>query len=166
MVEESLEPGRFIGDFMVQTGGAFATYAVGRLTGKPRVAHIGAELFRAQLVAQGTSQVLKISTRRTRPDGTRLSFPSGHTAAAFATASVLHTELGWKVGVPAYALAAMVGVSRMQADRHFVSDVVAGGAVGLLAGRSVTFGRGNTRFALRPTAMPGGIGISIGRASN
>jgi membrane-associated phospholipid phosphatase len=162
-VEESLEPGRLVGDFMMQAGGAIATYAVGRLVNKPRVAVIGAELFRAQLVAQSTTQVLKISTRRIRPDGTRLSFPSGHTSAAFATAAVLQSELGWKAGVPAFAVAAWVGVSRMQADRHYFSDVVAGATVGLLAGRSVTFGHGNGRFTLRPSLIPGGAGITIGR---
>jgi membrane-associated phospholipid phosphatase len=53
----------------------------------------------------------------------------------------------------------------MQADRHYMSDVIAGATVGLLAGRSVTVGHGSSRFTLRPTAMPGGIGISIGRDS-
>jgi len=162
-VEESLEPGRLVGDFMMQAGGAIATYAVGRLANKPRVAVIGAELFRAQLVAQATTQALKISTRRLRPDGTRLSFPSGHTSAAFATAAVLQSELGWKAGVPAFAVAAWVGASRMQADRHYFSDVVAGATIGLLAGRSVTFGHGRGRFTLRPSVLPGGAGITIGR---
>jgi membrane-associated phospholipid phosphatase len=162
-VEESLEPGRFVGDFMVQAGGALATYAVGRLTNNSRVAVIGAELFRAQLVAQATTQALKISTRRIRPDGTTLSFPSGHTSAAFATAAVLQSELGWKAGVPAFAVAAWVGASRMQADRHYFSDVVAGATIGLLAGRSVTFGHGRGRFTVRPSILPGGAGITIGR---
>jgi membrane-associated phospholipid phosphatase len=165
-VEETLEPGRVIGDFVTQTGGAFAAYAIGRLTNKPRVATIGAELFRAQLVAQGTTQVLKMTTGRIRPDGSSYSFPSGHTAAAFATATVLQSELGWKVGIPAYAVAALVGASRVQADRHYFSDVVAGATVGLLAGRSVTFGGGSMRFTMKPTVMPGGIGISIGRPNS
>jgi membrane-associated phospholipid phosphatase len=162
-LEESLEPGRFVGDFMVQTGASFATFAIGRLTNKPRIATLGAELFRAQLVAQTTTQALKLATRRVRPDGTRLSFPSGHTSSAFATATVLQSEFGWKAGVPAYAVAAWVGVSRMQADRHFFSDVVAGATIGLLAGRSVTVGHGASRFTLRPAAIPGGIGVSVGR---
>lgn len=160
-MEEALQPGKLVGDFLTQTGGAFAVFAIGHAMHQPRVARIGAEIFRAQIVAQGTVQALKLATRRTRPDGTTLSFPSGHTAAAVATATVLHGEFGWKAGVPAYAVAAWVAASRVKADRHYLSDVIAGATVGLLAGRSVTVGKGAARFSLQPAAVPGGIGINL-----
>jgi membrane-associated phospholipid phosphatase len=160
-MEEALEPGQFVGGALFQSGAAFATYAVGRAIHQPRVANIGADLVRAQIVAQGATQAIKFSARRTRPDGTILSFPSGHTASSFATATVLQSHLGWKVGIPAYAMATWVAASRVQMERHFVSDVIAGATVGILAGRSVTFGRGSARFALTPTAVPGGLGVSV-----
>ena len=157
------KPGKTAGSFLAQSGGALATYAAGRIRHSPRVAEVGASLFRAQMVAQTTTQAIKFAANRTRPDGTGRSFPSGHSAAMFATATVFQSEFGWKAGAPAYVAASWVAASRVQANKHFISDVVAGATVGILAGRAVTFGRGNTRFAMSPVAVPGGIGISFNR---
>lgn len=159
-VDDVFEPGQVVGGFLVQAGAAVGAYALGRATDHERLATVGAHLFRAQIVAQTTTQTIKFATGRTRPDGTKLSLPSGHSAAAFATASVLQSDLGWKAGVPAYAIATWVAASRVQMKRHYVSDVVAGAAVGILAGRSVTVGRGSARFSLSPTVVPGGVGVS------
>ena len=73
-----------------------------------------------------------------RPDGGSLSFPSGHTAGAFAGASYLHYRYGWKWGLPAYAAAAVVGYSRVEADRHYWYDVVGGAAIANLFAFVVT----------------------------
>ena len=162
-VNEVFAPGQQVGSFAVQTSAAFATYFVGRALHNSRVATVGAELVRAQIVSQTATQLIKLSAQRTRPDGTTLSFPSGHTASAFATASVLHQEFGWKAGIPAYAVAAWVGASRMEGKRHYFSDVLAGATLGILAGRSVTVGRGGARFELSPMAAPGGIGVNFVR---
>jgi membrane-associated phospholipid phosphatase len=158
-----LKPGAVVGGMVFQTSTAVATYALGRATHQPRLAILGADLVRAQLVSQATTQAIKGAVRRTRPDGTMLSFPSGHTASSFATATVLHSHFGWKVGLPAYAMASWVAASRVQMKRHYISDVITGATVGLLAGRSVTFGRGSTRCAVRPRAGPGGGGVSLTR---
>jgi len=160
-----MSPGAIVGAFEVQLAGAIAVYAAGRINDSSRVARIGAELFRAQVVSEATSQVLKLATGRTRPDGTSMSFPSGHSASMFATATVLQSELGWKVGVPAYAAAAWVAASRVEGRRHYLSDVVAGATVGIIAGRSVTVGVGNARFSLGPMAVPGGMGVSFTKIS-
>jgi membrane-associated phospholipid phosphatase len=154
-------PGTIVGGFEVHTAAALALYITGRANDSSRTARLGAALFRAQLVSQGTAQILKLASNRTRPDGTSLSFPSGHSASMFATATVLKSEFGWKAGVPAYAAAAWVAASRVQGNRHYLSDVIAGATLGILAGRSVTFGTGNTRFALGPMAVPGGLGVSF-----
>ena len=156
----AMKPGKHAGGFLVQAGGAMATYAIGRATDSPKVTSIGASLFRAQVVAQTTTQAIKFAVRRTRPDGTSLSLPSGHTAAAFATASALQSELGWKVGAAAYGAAAWVAASRVQARRHYLSDVIAGATIGIMAGRSVAVGNGKMRFALSPMPVPRGIGVS------
>ena len=153
--------GKTVGSFVVQTGSAFSVYLAGRISGSERVAGLGAELFRAQVVSQTVTQGIKFAARRTRPDGTMLSFPSGHTSSAFATASVLHGNFGWKVGIPAYAMAAWVGASRMQMQRHYLSDVIAGATIGILAGRSVSFGMGGKHFAVSPIAAEGGIGVGV-----
>jgi hypothetical protein len=159
--KDSLAAGETLGGAQVQMGAAVATYAIGRITRNPKVGRIGADLIRAQLVSQTITQTIKFSVNRTRPDGTSLSFPSGHTSSAFATAAVLQRHLGWKAGIPAYAAAGYVAASRIQMKRHYLSDVAFGAAIGLMAGRTVTIGRGDARFAVAPAAAPGGVGVNV-----
>ncbi|HHV54187.1 MAG TPA: phosphatase PAP2 family protein [Firmicutes bacterium] len=74
---------------------------------------------------------LKYGLDAPRPNGGRQSFPSGHTAAAFAGAAFLHRRYGLRYGVPAYALATLVGVSRVTSRNHWIPDVIAGAAIGI-----------------------------------
>lgn len=78
---------------------------------------------------------VKYSVKRLRPDNSRRnSFPSGHTATAFMTATMLHKEYGWKspwFSIGGYTAAAVTGVSRIMNNRHWMSDVVAGAALGI-----------------------------------
>jgi membrane-associated phospholipid phosphatase len=112
-------------------------------------------------VTQALTAAVKTTVRRIRPDGTHYSFPSGHSAVTFASATVVQRHFGWKAGVPAYALATYVAASRIQAKRHYLSDVTLGAAIGIAAGRTVTIGRGDRRFAVAPMAVPGGGGIGL-----
>ena len=154
-------PGETVGSAAAQMAGAIAVQVIGHASGSRRVAAVGSDLVRAQIVSQLVTQGIKFSVRRTRPDGTQYSFPSGHTATSFATATVLQRHFGWKVGVPAYAMATYVAASRVQVKRHFLSDVTMGAAIGIVGGRSVTVGRGDARFALAPAAVPGGAAIQF-----
>jgi membrane-associated phospholipid phosphatase len=153
--------GETAGGARVQIAAALGTYAFGQISRQHRVAAIGADLIQAQILAQTMTASIKMSVGRTRPDGTQYSFPSGHSSVTFATATVLQRDLGWKVGIPAYALASYVAASRVQDRRHFLSDVTFGAAIGIVAGRSVTLGSGNAKFAVAPSATPGGGGISF-----
>ena len=78
---------------------------------------------------------IKYSVGRQRPDGTSYnSFPSGHTATAFMTATLLHKEYGWRspwFSIGGYTAAAITGVSRLMNNRHWMSDIVAGAAIGI-----------------------------------
>lgn len=76
---------------------------------------------------------LKRAVDRERPDGGGLSFPSGHTSGAFSGASYLHYRYGWEYGLPAYLTAAAVGYSRVVADKHYWTDVLAGAAIANLS---------------------------------
>ena len=58
-------------------------------------------------------------------------------------------------------MASYVAASRLAENKHFLSDVVFGAAVGLAAGRTVTFGMGSTRFELSPLAAQGGAGVQV-----
>ncbi len=59
------------------------------------------------------------------------SFPSGHTSAAFATATLISLQYKkWYVAVPSYTWASLVGYSRIAKGVHYPSDVVAGALVG------------------------------------
>lgn len=63
------------------------------------------------------------------------SFPSGHTTAAFATATALTLSYQkWYVAVPAYIYAGFVGYSRMRLGMHFPTDVLGGMIVGIGSG--------------------------------
>jgi membrane-associated phospholipid phosphatase len=160
-LEDTFESGSVIGGLPFQLGGAFATYTLGRVTNNPRLVNVGAELVRAQTVAQTMAWAMKYSIRRTRPDGSSFSFPSGHASVSFASATVLQRNFGWKVGIPAYSVASYVAASRIQMKRHYLSDVAFGAAVGVLAGRTVTVGRGRARLFVSPLAAPGGGGIAF-----
>jgi membrane-associated phospholipid phosphatase len=160
-VDETLDAGSVIGGGTIQFSAALGTYAIGRIAGKNELAHLGADLFRAQVVTTALTQGIKFAADRTRPDGSSYSFPSGHTSSAFATAAVIQRHYGWKVGLPAYALAGYVGGSRLAENRHYLSDVLFGAAIGIIGGRAVTFGHGSHQFALTPIAVPGGAGVGL-----
>lgn len=77
--------------------------------------------------------ILKPIVNRKRPDGGSWSFPSGHTASAFAGAAFFQRRYGWEYGIPAYIFAGFVGYSRVYAKRHWTTDVLAGAALGIAA---------------------------------
>lgn len=160
-LDETFEAGQTIGGVRFQLGGALAAYTFGRLTGSPRVTSVGIDLIQAQVLSQAMTAGVKFSARRTRPDGHAFSFPSGHASVTFASATVLQRHFGWKVGIPAYGVASYVAASRIQMRRHYLSDVAFGAALGIAAGRTVTIGHGNTRFAVSPMAAPGGGGVAF-----
>ena len=81
---------------------------------------------------------IKYTAREQRPDGsTRNSFPSGHTATAFAAATILHKEYGltrspW-YSIGGYMMATATGCMRVLNNRHWVSDTFAGAGIGILS---------------------------------
>jgi membrane-associated phospholipid phosphatase len=93
-------------------------------------------------------QVLKVATGRERPDleGGRGrffkgkdGFPSGHVTETWAFASLISHEYAGSKIVPviAYGLATTVSVARFTGRKHYVSDIVAGGAMGWFIGKYV-----------------------------
>jgi membrane-associated phospholipid phosphatase len=163
--ETFFNPGQTLGSVYVQSGGAFITYVIGRTSSNEKVKHLGTDMLSAQIVAQAVTVALKVSTRRERPDGSnKHSFPSGHASTTFATATVLQRHLGWRAAVPTYTLATYVAMSRLQENRHFLSDVVFGSALGIVAGRTTTR-HGRAHWAFIPDVSPGRVGFLVSRLS-
>lgn len=93
-------------------------------------------LLKGELLLSGIVFASKYTFHNLRPDGsTYNSFPSGHTAQAFAAATFLTEEYGstykWMPYV-AYAAASSVGGLRMANNRHYISDVLMGAGIGIL----------------------------------
>jgi len=153
--------GDWLGNGWVQSGGAVATYALGLITHRPQVVHLGGDLIRAQALNAVLTTTIKVSAERTRPTGARRAFPSGHTSATFASAAVLHAHYGWRAGVPAYAAAAFVGWSRVRDRDHWLSDVAFGAAVGIISGRTVAARHQRRGFIIVPAATKGGAALTV-----
>jgi membrane-associated phospholipid phosphatase len=156
------QSGNMIGSFMFQIGAGFATYGAGKAMHNQKVAFVGRDIVRAQILSQTLVQVLKYTVRRDRPDHSNdKSFPSGHAASAFATATVLNRHYGWKIGVPAYALGSYVALARMSWNRHHASDVVMGAGFGIASARTVTVGVGKSKFNLGVQPQTGGASLNF-----
>ena len=115
-----------------------AMFTAGRFSDHARFRALTYDMVDAVIVNFGYSEVIKAAVGRERPNGeNNQSFPSGHASNAFTIATVTQRHYGWKLGVPAYVIAGFVGASRIQQDKHYVSDVVAGATLGYIVGRTV-----------------------------
>lgn len=122
----------------VQFGSAGLAYSAGRLLSDPELVRTSELMLESLCVAGVATAVLKGATRRRRPDGSnRQSFPSGHASGSFALATVAGLRHGWKAGLPAGLLAAYVSWSRVEVNRHYVSDSLFGAALGAVAAHAV-----------------------------
>lgn len=163
--------GQWVGSAYVQFGSAVGLWAVGRYIvpteGEPKTnkySEVGFDLLRAQILSGVLVQGMKVSFQRDRPSGACCAFPSGHSAAAFAAAAVLERHLGYRLSWPALVGATYVATSRLVDDRHFLSDVVFGAAVGTASGWTVVGTRGRRRpVVIQPIPVRGGMMIAVMR---
>jgi membrane-associated phospholipid phosphatase len=95
----------------------------------------------------GLTEGFKHLVRRQRPDvSDLLSFPSGHTSMSFCAATLIACDAGPALGIPAYGVAFLTAFSRVESGKHFVSDVLAGAALGTavaIAVDALHFGNGS-----------------------
>jgi membrane-associated phospholipid phosphatase len=146
------------------TVGGLAVYAVARIAKQETIADIAFHTAASVAAASLTAQVIRGPLGRTRPrDADRpfdnqydfhfmkgfgnfenRAFPSIHSASGFAAAAALVSETKrrkpgatWYVAIPAYALAATPGLSRMYLGQHWASDIFAGAFLGTFYGMRV-----------------------------
>lgn len=143
---DAVEPLGLAYSFVVLGG----MYAGGWALDRPGLRRTAVEAGAASAVAFGVVvPLLKVAFGRHRPeDGLgpheldpfsgSYSFPSGHSTQAFALASVIAGESPHAaVDVLAYGLAASVGAARIYHDVHFLTDVLAGAALGTVVGHTM-----------------------------
>jgi membrane-associated phospholipid phosphatase len=165
--------GKWVGSAYVQIGSAVGLWAIGRYVMPPaadgrrtnKVSHLGFDLIRAQIVSQVITHGIKVSVRRDRPTGECCAFPSGHAASAFAAASVLERHLGGRGTWPAVIGAGYVAASRLVDNRHFLSDVVFGAAIGEASGWTIVGRHGRDQYAMLPLPVRGGVMLTLVRTS-
>jgi membrane-associated phospholipid phosphatase len=149
---DAIEQAGSVGAVLVPAGAA-----AGALIAKD---HQGlAQLAKAYASTMAVVYILKPLVNRTRPDGGSQSFPSGHSASAFAGAAFIQMRYGWHLGLPAYAVAAFVAYSRVESKRHYTSDVVAGAAIGIAA--NLVFTRPREHVSVSLDAGRGHAGASV-----
>lgn len=158
------QAGNLMGSFAFQVGLGLTGYGAGAAFGNGKLAMVGRDIVRAQIVSQVIAQGVKFTVQRERPDGSNTqSFPSGHAASAFATASVLQRHYGWKAGVPAYAFGSYVALARMSWNKHHATDVVMGAGLGIASARTVTMKVGGSRFNMGVQPQAGGASVNFSK---
>ena len=163
--------GKYLGGVPVQAGLAAGLFIVGRYVMHPdpsgsrtnKVSHLGFDLMRGLIVSQALTQAIKVTVRRDRPTGECCAFPSGHASAAFATAAILERHFGYRGAWPTWIIAAYVAASRLADNRHFLSDVMFGSALGVASGWTVVGRHGRSDYTLVPVPIRGGVMISLVR---
>jgi len=94
-------------------------------------------MIKAEIIMFAITLPLKKLTAVPRPDtGQPNSFPSGHTAQAFAAATFMSKEYGHKsiwYSIGAYSVASSVGIMRIMNNRHWISDVLVGAGIGIFS---------------------------------
>ncbi|MCZ6605354.1 MAG: phosphatase PAP2 family protein [Alphaproteobacteria bacterium] len=146
-LSDAFEP---FGRGYVVIGASGAGYLIGVVTGNERLAKTSVTAFQTFAIAAGITQGTKFLVGRERPnadfgstvfrgpglDGPR-SLPSGHVTHAFALATVIASEYNETPVVPvlAYGIASLTAFSRMNDDKHWMTDVILGAGIGYTIGK-------------------------------
>jgi membrane-associated phospholipid phosphatase len=150
------------------------TIAVGLIGGNDKVTRAGERITAGLLTAGVVTSVLKVAVGRERPESSddaysfkpfsgQTSWPSGHTTMAFALAASVSDEVhSIPVTIGMYTGATLTGWSRLNDNKHWLSDVVMGALVGissakLMNGRWTVFGLHAPKFLLEP----GAVGVNL-----
>lgn len=157
------------------------TFAWGEIRHDSAIAATGTDMAEAAVLSYVGANVLKFAAGRLRPDQTLSrsqwrksgsSFPSDHVATIFAAAQVLSDRLPVErqaLRWTAYGLAGATAIVRINGNKHWLSDTVAGAALGLATGRFVSQRRLDTFHNLNVGVTPvqgGGATLQLSASLN
>jgi membrane-associated phospholipid phosphatase len=147
-----LAVGEFYGGGIFSGGLGLGLIGVSAITGDDDTRITGRMVLQSLVYSTTITVVLKALTGRSRPfteegksmfrplriDNATLSFPSGHTTAAFALSSTLSRRIGSvPVSILLYSLATLTATQRIAFDQHWLSDTVLGAVIGGVVGIAV-----------------------------
>lgn len=138
--------GNIAGNTYVMVGSTLAVMATGIIAHNNKLKNFAMDNLQAQIFTGAITYLTKNLFGRARPDNNLgngywdgpfksnhfESFFSGHTSVAFSTATMiyLHSKKKLWVGILSYAAATGIGISRMQQQKHWASDVLMGAITG------------------------------------
>jgi len=132
--------GNFYGEGWVEGLGAVGSWSLGAFTNNLRLQEFGRDASESLITATILATGLKYAVGRERPDGSNnQSFPSGHTITAFCFAPVVQKYWGWGAGALAYGLGTVTAAARIAGYHHYLSDTIAGAALGIIIGNAVVY---------------------------
>ena len=98
------------------------------------------------------AQSLKALVHERRPDGSgNDSFPSGHTAIAFAAARFFDKRYATEASPYLYAAAGLTAIARVKADKHYAKDVLAGAGLGYVSAEYFTHPMAGGALSMMPS---------------
>jgi len=148
-----------LGNGLTLYTGAIAWYSIAIARGDTQSYAASKTLLSAMTVTAISSTVLKGIVPDGRPDGGSFDFPSGHASQSMAVASTLDELYGSRIGIPAYVLAGMVAVQRLDVGKHDTGSVVFGMVLGYIAGKTVARHHAPEIFGLK---MGMGVDVEMG----
>ena len=135
----AMELGTYLGDGRGMLGVSLLLMAYGGDKHRDTGRLLTSTFISTGVIVWGMKEI--IGRKRPLDDASNPAFPSGHTAYAFAGATLLGNRYP-KLRIPLYIGAGLVGFTRIYLGRHYLSDVIAGAAVGTLTGALVSRHRG------------------------
>jgi membrane-associated phospholipid phosphatase len=132
--------GDTLGQGYIHAGIGAMLAGAGELSNDKRMADTGVVTLEALLINGIATEGLKYAVGRKRPNGgNTMSFPAGHASMTATLAASISEMYDWdlRIAIPLYLTTAFVGASRIQANEHYLSDVIAGITLGTVVGTSI-----------------------------
>jgi membrane-associated phospholipid phosphatase len=157
--------GEYLGYGLLNLAYTSYFYWEGKTKNKEDSLRAAEHMFRATTYTLGLTMALKntISEKRPGYPDDDQSFPSGHSSASFAFASVVAAQQGWVWGGLAHGLASFIAISRTNDDFHYLHDITAGITIGASFAWGVYYNleKGNP-YWLTLVPVKKGAGLAMG----